>query len=199
MKELRRAMPDDAMLFVDNGTSIIWAGHYFEARRPNTYFIDLGLASMGSAVAGVIGGALAAPDKRSVALVGDGAFAMHGFEVHTAVEYNLPVVWVVLNNAGHGMVHQGDTLMHGEPLGVSDYRVAFDSAAVARAVGARGISVRTPAELAAALHEALQATGPTVIDAIIDPEELAPTLLRRVQTLGRFLSVSTSGTAPKVR
>lgn len=199
MRELRAAMPDDAMLFVDNGTSIIWAGHYFETRQPGTYFIDLGLASMGSAVAGVIGGALAAPGKRAVALVGDGAFAMHGFEVHTAVEYNLPVVWVVLNNAGHGMVHQGDTLMHGEPLGVSDYRVAFDSAAVARAVGARGVTVRRPEELRAALHDALSAAGPTVIDAIIDPSEIAPTLLRRVQTLGRFFAASTSGTAPKAR
>ncbi len=61
MTELRAAMPDDALLFVDNGTSIVWAGHYFEVRQPGTYFIDLGLASMGSAVAGVIGGALGAP------------------------------------------------------------------------------------------------------------------------------------------
>ncbi|HEY6077963.1 MAG TPA: thiamine pyrophosphate-binding protein, partial [Polyangiaceae bacterium] len=105
--ELRRAMPDDAMLFVDNGTAIIWAGHYFEARQPCTYFIDLGLAAMGSAVAGVVGGALAAPGRRAVALVGDAAFAMHGAEVHSAAEQGLPVVWVVLDNGGHGMVHQG--------------------------------------------------------------------------------------------
>ncbi len=54
MRELRAAMPDDALLFVDNGNSILWGTHYFEVRRPNTYFIDLGLASMGSAVAGVV-------------------------------------------------------------------------------------------------------------------------------------------------
>src|SRR5262249_39260124 len=103
IKELRQAMPDDAMLFVDNGCSIIWGVHYFEVRRPHTFFIDLGLASMGSAVAGVVGGALAAPGRRAVALVGDAAFAMNGFEVHTAVEEHLPVIWIVLNNNGHGM------------------------------------------------------------------------------------------------
>lgn len=188
MFELRAAMPDDALLFVDNGTSIVWAGHYFEVRRTGTYFIDLGLASMGSAVAGVIGGALAAPDRRAVALVGDSAFAMQGFEVHTAVEYNLPVVWVVLNNNGHGMVRQGDTLMHGAPLGVSDFRVAIDAAAIARGMGANGVTVRTPDELRSALEVALRSSLPTVIDAIIDPDEMAPTLVRRVQTLNRFLS-----------
>jgi acetolactate synthase I/II/III large subunit len=186
--ELRAAMPDDALLFVDNGTSIVWAGHYFEIRTPGTYFVDLGLASMGSAVAGVVGGALAAPNRRSVALVGDAAFAMQGFEVHTAVEYRLPIVWVVLNNGGHGMVRQGDTLMHGAPLGVSDFRVNLDLAGVGRALGANGVTVRTPAELRQALEAALQAATPTVIDAIIDPNEMAPTLVRRVQTLNRFLS-----------
>jgi acetolactate synthase-1/2/3 large subunit len=188
VSELRAAMPDDAMLFVDNGTSIIWAGHYFEARGPNTYFVDLGLASMGSAVAGVVGGALAAREKRSVALVGDAAFAMHGFEVHTAVEQRLPIVWIVLNNSGHGMVHQGDTLMHGAPLGVSDYRVPINAAAFAVAVGARGASVRTPDELTEALNAALNADVPTVIDVLIDPNEIAPTLIRRVQSLDRFFA-----------
>jgi acetolactate synthase I/II/III large subunit len=192
VRELRNAMPDDAMLFVDNGTAIVWASHYFETRVPNTYFIDLGLASMGSAVAGVVGGALAAKNRRAVALVGDAAFAMHGFEVHTAVEYKLPIVWIVLNNAGHGMVHQGDTLMHGEPLGVSDYRVPLDAAAVARAVGAQGVTVKSPSEFAQALAVALTLDGPTVIDAIIDQNEVAPTLVKRVQTLDRFL---TSGAA----
>ncbi len=189
IRELREAMPEDAMLFVDNGTSIIWGTHYFEARRPDTYFIDLGLAAMGSAVAGVVGGALAAPRRRAVALVGDAAFAMHGFEVHTAVEENLPIVWVVLNNAGHGMVQQGDTLMHGHDLGVSAFRRPLDLAAMARSVGAQGVRVESPAELRRALHHALEREGPTVIDAIVDANELVPTLVRRVQTLAKYFEL----------
>ena len=192
IKELRQIMPDDALLFVDNGTSIIWGVHYFEIRQPRTFYIDLGLASMGAAVAGVVGGALAAPGRRSVALVGDAAFAMNGFEVHTAVEERLPIIWVVLNNNGHGMVHQGDQLMRGRDLGASQFKHALDSAAVARALGARGVRVTTPAELQRALVDAFLHDGPTVIDAVIDPDEIAPTLARRVQTLANFMSLSRS-------
>lgn len=192
MKELRQAMPDDALLFVDNGTSIVWGVHYFEIRQPRTFYVDLGLASMGAAVAGVIGGALAAPGRRSVALVGDAAFAMNGMEVHTAVDERLPIIWIVLNNNGHGMVHQGDQLMRGRDLGASQFKHSLDSAAVARSLGARGIRVTTPAELQRALADAFLHDGPTVIDAVVDPEEIAPTLARRVQTLANFMSLSRS-------
>jgi acetolactate synthase-1/2/3 large subunit len=190
LQEMRRAMPDDAMLFVDNGTAIIWAGHYFEARQPRTYFIDLGLAAMGSAVAGVIGGALAAPDRRAVALVGDAAFAMNGAEVHSAAEQGLPVTWVVINNGGHGMVSQGETLMKGKNLGTSVFRVPLDVTGMARSLGAHAVRVQTPSELQAALAEAMaRQGGPTVIDAVVDPQELPPTLVRRAQTLAEFAAM----------
>src|SRR5262249_24076204 len=107
---------DDALLFIDIGNAMTWAGHYFEVRQPNTYFVSLGLASMGSAVAGSIGGKLAAPDKPVIALVGDSAFAMNGMEVHTAVEHDVPVIWIVLNNSGHGMIFHGERLLLGRPL-----------------------------------------------------------------------------------
>lgn len=188
MKELREAMRDDTMLFVDNGNSILWATHYFEARKPDTYFIDLGLSCMGSAVAGVVGAALAAPQRRAVALVGDGSFAMTGWEVHTAVEERLPIVWVVLNNGGHGMVHQGDKLMKGKDLGVALYRTPLDCAAMASAVGARGVRAASVSEFRRALDEALRSEGPVVIDAIVDPSETPPTLVRRVRTLAEFFA-----------
>ncbi len=196
ISELRAAMPDDAMLFVDNGTSIIWASHYFEARRPNTYFIDLGLAAMGSAVAGVVGGALGAPGRRAVALVGDAAFAMHGMEVHTAVEQRIPAVWVVLNNGGHGMVHQGETIMRGKTFGTSLYRVPINAAGLARALGANGVRVETASDFRQALSQALVADGPTVIDAIVDPTEMAPTLVRRAKTLAEFFALRRTTDSP---
>jgi acetolactate synthase-1/2/3 large subunit len=190
MKELRDAMSDDAMLFVDNGNSILWGTHYFEARKPDSYFIDLGLSCMGSAVAGVVGGALAAPGRRAVALVGDAAFAMTGWEVHTAVEERLPIVWVVLNNGGHGMVHQGDKLMKGRDLGVALFRAPLDCAAMAVAVGALGVRVETVSQFRHAMDDALRTDGPVVIDAILDPTEVPPTLVRRVQALAEFFGAS---------
>jgi acetolactate synthase I/II/III large subunit len=187
--ELRRAMPEDALLFVDNGTSIIWATHYFEARKPGTYFIDLGLAAMGSAVAGVVGGALAAPGRHALALVGDAAFAMHGVEVHTAVELGLPIVWVVLNNGGHGMVHQGETIMKGTSFGTSLFHTPIDVSGMARALGAAGERVTSPGGLASALTQALSSCRPTVIDVVVDAAEMPPTLVRRAQTLAEFFAL----------
>ncbi len=184
--ELRAAMPDDAMLFVDTGNASLWGGHYFEARDPGTYFIDMGLAAMGSSVAGVIGGALAAPGRKAVALTGDAAFAMHGFEVHVAVELGLPVVWVVLDNAGHGMIQQGERLAFGEDHGFYGFRHRIDAAAVARGLGARGVEVDSVASLRAAIALALAAPGPTVVNARIDPSVVAPTLGRRAKSVAEF-------------
>ena len=184
--ELRKALPTDAMLFVDTGNASLWAGHYFEARAPGTYFIDMGLAAMGSSVAGVVGGALAAPGRKAVALTGDAAFAMHGFEVHVAVELNLPVVWIVLDNAGHGMIQQGERLAFGVDEGFYGFTHRIDAAAVARGLGARGLDVCTVPELVAALDEALTANGPTVINARIDPSVVAPTLARRARSVAEF-------------
>lgn len=186
MAELRAAMPEDAMLFVDTGNSSLWAGHYFEARAPGTYFIDMGLASMGSSVAGVVGGALAAPGRKAVALTGDAAFAMHGFEVHVAVEMKVPVVWVVLDNAGHGMIQQGERLAFGKDEGFYAFTHRIDSAAVARGLGARGATVSTVAQLKTALKEALDAEGPTVINVLVDESVVAPTLGRRAKSVAEF-------------
>jgi acetolactate synthase-1/2/3 large subunit len=186
MGEIRRALPEDGMLFVDIGNAIIWGGHYFEARAPRTYFIDFGLASMGSAVAGVVGGKLAAPARAALALVGDAAFAMHGMEVHTAVELGIPAVWVVINNAGHGMVTQGMSMILGEEMNAFSWSRSVDHAAMARALGARGVRVEAPSELRAALRAALVAPGPTVIDVIVDPSIVPPTLDRRAAALSRL-------------
>jgi acetolactate synthase I/II/III large subunit len=150
---------------------------------------------MGSAVAGVIGGKLAAPERAAVAIVGDAAFAMHGVEVHTAVERELAVVWIVLNNAGHGMVQHGERMLYGSDLGFAGFSVPIDIAGFARSLSARGERVETPAELRDALRAALSAKGPTVIDAVIDGALAPPTLARRAKSLARFFSSATANPA----
>jgi acetolactate synthase-1/2/3 large subunit len=188
VEELRRALPDDAILLVDNGNAILWAGHYFEVRRPMTYVSSLGLASMAHAVAGVVGAKLAAPERPVVALVGDAAFAMNGMEVHTAVEHGVAAIWVVLNDGGHGMVRHGETMALGHHLGACRFRTPLDVAAMANAIGARGFTVRTPAEARDALEEALAAQDrPSVIDARIDPDEVPVLLARRALAVARSL------------
>lgn len=95
------------------------------------------MGTMGHAIAAVIGGKLAAPDKTVVTLVGDGAFLMTGTEVHTAVEYGIAVIWIILNNSGHGMVYNGETLIYGKPV-LSQFETRVDFAEFATSLGARG-------------------------------------------------------------
>src|SRR5262249_54753364 len=143
----------------------------------------MGLSSMGSATAGAIGGALAAPGRPVVALVGDGAFAMNGMEVHTAVEHRIPVIWIVLNNSGHGMIKHGERLLLGAHLGACEFRVPLNIYGFGLAMGARAFVAETREGFKAALAEALASKEPCVIDAKIDPEEAPSSLARRAQTL----------------
>ena len=183
IREMRRAMTDDALLFVDIGNAMSWAGHYFQVRRPNSYVVAMGLAAMGSGLAGAIGGKLAAPDRPVVALVGDAAFAMNGTEVHTAVEHDVPVIWIVLNDGGHAMILHGESLLLGRHLEACRFRVPLRIAALGAALGARTFPVETRSAFRAAFAEALEAGVPCVIDVRIDPREVPQTLSRRVKTL----------------
>lgn len=185
--ELRQILPDDGLLFVDNGNSIIWAAHYFEARLPGTFFLSLGLASMGAGVTAAIGGKLAAPNRPVVSLTGDAAFAMNGMEVHTAVEYGLPVIWVVLNNGGHGMVYHGERMLYGHDLKANRYQHPIDFKTLAESIGALGLQANTPRTFRAAFEKALAADRPTVIDATIDPEEVPEPLLHRARAVARSM------------
>jgi acetolactate synthase I/II/III large subunit len=185
--EMREALPDDAILFVDIGNVMAWAIHYYTVREPGTFFINMGFGSMGHAVAGAIGGKLAAPDRPVVALVGDAAFAMNGMEVHTAVENDVPVVWVVQNNGGHGMVHLGETLQFKGKFSTSLFRHPLDIAKMAEAMGALAFRVDKPGGLEKVLPLALDARRPCVIDVAVDMEAAPPTAIR-IETLERFFS-----------
>lgn len=142
---------------------------------------------MGVAVAGAVGAALAEPERRTVALVGDSAFSMHGLEVLTAVELGLPIVWITLNNSGHGMVFQGDHLMRRRDLGASRFHHALSAKGIAQAVGAQGLEVGPDGTLAEVLERALASRLPTVIDVKVPIGAISPTLKRRVDGLANYI------------
>ena len=184
LAELREALPRDTVLFVDNGTIRLWSAEHFPVYREGCFFVNMGLASMGFAVAGSIGGALARPGVPVVALVGDAAFAMNGMEVHTAVEHDVPVIWVVVNNGGHGMIYHGERMQFGGRFVSSVFREPIDVAGLARAMRARAFRVAGSGELGDAVREALAAGAPAVIDVAADLSE-APPMASRVRALQR--------------
>jgi len=187
--ELRRALPDDAILFVDIGNVMAWAIHYFEVRLPGTFFLNMGFGSMGHGTAAAIGGKLAAPDRPVVALVGDGSFAMNGMEVHTAVENDIPVIWVVQNNGGFGMVHLGETMQFKGKFNTGLFRRAIDVVKIAEGLGALAFKAERPGDVEKFIRMGLAANRPTVIDARIDREAMPPAAVR-LKTLEKFFNRS---------
>lgn len=185
--EMRQWLPDDAVLFVDIGNSMAWAIHYFRISEPNTFHVNLGMGSMGHAVAGAVGGKLAAPGKPVVALVGDAAFAMNGMEIHTAVDHRVPVVWIVANNGGHGMVAHGERSQFGGKFVSSKFSQPLDIARIAEGMGARVCRVEKPGDLPKAIKSALSSGEPAVLDVLIDAEE-APPMRLRIEALARFFA-----------
>jgi acetolactate synthase I/II/III large subunit len=184
MAEIQTTLPEDARVVADIGTSCLFVGHYLQLAFPQRAYIPMGWSCMAHPLAASIGIRLAS-DRPTLCVTGDGAFLAKGLELHAAVEARLSkLVWVVLSNRGHGLCRIGNTKLLGENHGVESgaFRVCPDAAAIARAVGARGISVREPSQLQAALCEAWSGEGPVVIDVEVDPEA-EPPMADRVQGL----------------
>ncbi len=183
MRELQELLPQDAIVFADTGNHICWAIHYLKFDQPN-FISAFGMLTMGYATAAAIGGKLAAPDRPVIAIVGDGCFLMNGMEVATAVNCNAPVVWIVLNNAKLGLVHELQKFSLGEKT-VSTTFNRVNLAKVAEGLGAQGFTIECPGELSEILPRALESGKPTVIDVIIDPDEVPP-LERWVRGVGEL-------------
>jgi acetolactate synthase-1/2/3 large subunit len=174
MAELQRVLPDDALVFTDIGNNLAWVERNLMAKRPDQIMSLAGLAAMGSGVAGVVGGRLAQPERPAVCICGDGGFQMHGFEVATAVNYDLPIVWVVLVNRLLGMI---------KDVQVTSYRgrvtsVEFDHpdfVQLAEALGAVGLQALAADEIAPAFEAALDAGAPAILSVPIDPQQMPPT------------------------
>jgi len=160
-----------AVVMTEAGNSFAWGTHMLSFSEPGRYRVSTGFGAMGHAVTGVLGSALAHKGK-SVAIVGDGAMLMNS-EVSTAVRYEIPAVWIVLNDARYNMVDQGAT-----SLGIKNIDVEIpeaDFVQIARAMGADGIRVETESDVKAALEKAMNSTLPFVVDVAIDPTCKAPT------------------------
>ena len=176
LAELRRAVPEDGFIVTDVGWNKNGVGQQFPITVPGTFITPSGLATMGFGPSAVLGVKMAYPDRAAVALVGDGGFSTNPSVVATAMEADLPVVWLVMDNAGFGTIAGLESMHYGWSFGCMFERCGqpyrADYAAMARACGARGVNVESAAALAPALEEALASNLPTVIQVAM---ENAPT------------------------
>lgn len=174
MHVLDRVIPDDADIFVDAGNTGAAAVHYVGARRRGRYVVALGMGGMGYAFGAGIGSAFAR-GGRTVVVAGDGAFFMHGMEIHTAIEHRLPVTFVIVNNNAHAMCVTREQLYYGGNYSFN----RFASSHIASGLGAMfpGLmchSADTVADFEAAMHDAMAHSGPAVVEVICSTDEIPP-------------------------
>jgi acetolactate synthase-1/2/3 large subunit len=181
---LQDVLPDDVILSLDSGVHHNWFMQFWKPKRSQSMLNSWGYSSMGFGVCGVLGAQLAAPDRPCVAVVGDGGFMMAPYVVATAVEYELPCVWIVWNNFAWGAIRDLQYgLFEGRELGTAFYKGAQgpggerynpDFAAWARACGADGVTVTRSEDLRGAVEQAVRNRRPCVIDVHIDSEVRPP-------------------------
>jgi len=182
LAELRRVLPERGILVSDVGVHHNWIVQEWPAYAPRTLVQSWGFASMGFGVGGAMGAKLAAPDQPVVAVVGDGGFLLMPSAVATGVEYSIPVVWVVWNNQGFVSIRDQQQAYFGtdRTLATSFLSMATgdpytpDYAAMARSMGADGVLVQRPGDLAGQLEAAVASGRPTVVDVRVDPDAKTP-------------------------
>jgi acetolactate synthase I/II/III large subunit len=179
--DCQSVIPPEGIICCDVGVSHNWYMQFWKARRPQTMLNSWGFSGMGFGAAGALGAKLAAPDRPVVAVTGDGCFTMVPHVLCTAVEYDIPVVWVIWNNFGwvsirdiqlgmfggreHGtMFHQGANKKPYNP----------DFAAWAKASGVDALTVSKSEDFAGALEHAIRANKPFVLDVHVDAEVRPP-------------------------
>lgn len=168
LAEVRAALPRDGILVTDVGWNKNGVGQQFPIYLPRTHLAPGGFATMGYGPAAVLGAKLARPDVPCLAMVGDGAFSANPSVLATAVEQDIAVVWVVMNNSAHGTIAGLTASHYGHSFGCEFRRggepYSPDFAAVARAYGALGFRVERADDLGPALAQALASGRPAVID-----------------------------------
>jgi acetolactate synthase-1/2/3 large subunit len=166
---LQSVLPDDAVVVADPGTPCPYFSAYYETRRTGRSFItNRAHGALGYSMSAAVGAQVGRPDKKVVAVMGDGSFGFTAGEMETVVRLKLPITFVVVSNAVFGWIKAGQKYGFGERYFSVDFD-RTDHARVAEAFGVKAWKVEDPAELQATLKRAVETDGPTLVDVISQP------------------------------
>jgi pyruvate dehydrogenase (quinone) len=169
-RALAQALPENAIVCADSGTSTVWWARHVPVRRGQQHIVSGTLATMGCGLTYAIAAQVACPGRPVVALVGDGGFSMVMAEMLTCVRQRLPVKIIVLNNQSLAYIRWEQMLYQGNPEFGVDLQ-DMDFAAFARACGAQGTRLEDPMDCDRVMKQAMASDGPFVVDARVDPLE----------------------------
>ena len=167
--DVRNAMPPDGIICLDNGMYKIWFARNYKAYQPNTILLDNALATMGAGLPSAIGAAFVHPDRKILAICGDGGFMMNSQELETAVRTKRNVTTLILRDDSYGMIRWKQ-----DEAGFPDWGLQFgnpDFVDYARSYGANGYRVEKTDDLSTLLEKCLFEGGVNVIECPIDYAE----------------------------
>ncbi len=177
--EVRKAMPDDGIICLDNGVYKIWFARNYKAHQPNTVLLDNALATMGAGLPSAMAARIVHPDKKVMAICGDGGFMMNSQELETAVRLKQDLVVLILNDSAYGMIRWKQANM-----GFQDWGLEYgnpDFVKYAEAYGAHGHRIGSIDDLPKQLAECLATPGVHLIDCPVDYSENDRILNKEVQ------------------
>jgi acetolactate synthase I/II/III large subunit len=177
--EVRRAMPEDGIVCLDNGMYKIWFARSYRTHVANTLLLDNALATMGAGLPSAMMAAMLFPKRRVLAVCGDGGFMMNSQEMETAVRLKLDLVIVVLNDSAYGMIRWKQAVDK-----FADFGLTFgnpDFVKYAESYGAKGSRLKATKDLAAAIDAAFKGGGVHLIDVPIDYSENVRVLVDELQ------------------
>jgi len=167
---LNKLLADDTIVSSDSGTIATWTARYVEMRGSMQFSLSGMLATMANGLPYSIGAAIAYPGRQVVCVVGDGGLSMLIADLATLVKYNLRVCVIVIKNNVLGQIKWEQMILDGNPqFGVDLQPIEF--ARIADACGVRGFILERPEDAERVLREALSHPGPTLVEAVVDPNE----------------------------
>ena len=159
--DVRRVMPDSGIICLDNGMYKIWFARNYRTHVANTVLLDNALATMGAGLASAMMAAMLYPERRVMAVCGDGGFMMNSQDLETAIRFGLNLVVLIIEDHGYGMIRWKQAVMGFEDFGLSFANPDF--VAYAAAYGAKGVRVAASDQLLATLrggvHRRRRASG----------------------------------------
>ena len=182
--ELRRALGPADIVVSDVGAHKVWVARLYQAYEPNTVIISNGFAAMGISLPGAIAAKLVHPDRKVVALCGDGGFLMNSQELETAKRIGANVVVVVWRDDGYGLIDWKQRNEYGSPFGVTFGNPDFVD--YARSFGIAGFRPSSADDLYPTLMKALDLDGPALVEVPIDYREN----LRLTEQLGALAGMA---------
>jgi acetolactate synthase-1/2/3 large subunit len=185
VRKVREAMPADGIICLDNGVYKIWFARNYPARQQNTVLLDNALATMGAGLPSAMASAMVYPDRKVMAICGDGGFMMNSQEMETAVRLKLNITVLILNDSSYGMIRWKQANM-----GFKDWGLTYgnpDFVKYAEAYGAKGHRVTSAEMLPGLLKECLDTPGVHLIDCPVDYSENDKILNNDIKQLSKAL------------